>query len=165
MSIPNRIHADDLRRMSISEIAALPVEQQAMLQASIHQRLEDCKKLKSRLDAALDHRFGQRARNVRSSHGKDTGTIHFEDGPITITAKLPKRVKWDQSKLADIIETIRLEWREDPAQYVKTELKVSEAAYSAWPEVIRELFRPARTVATGKPSYLLEIAKHGEGAQ
>jgi hypothetical protein len=157
MSIPNRLHTDDLRRISVSEIAVLPVEQQAMLQEIIHQRLEDCKFLKSRLDAALDRRFAQRARNVRSSHGKDTGTIHFEDGPVAITANLPKRVKWDQSKLAAIIETIRHEWDEDPTQYVKTELKVSEAAYSAWPEVIRELFRPARTVKTGKPSYRIEL--------
>jgi hypothetical protein len=155
--IPNRIHIGDLANMPVVDIAALPVEQLAVLQGEITAHMASARNLKTRLDAALDHRFGQRARGVRASHGKDTGTVRFEDGPVTISANLPKRVVWEQSKLAAVIETIRHEWREDPTQYVKTELKVSEAAYSAWPEVIHELFRPARTVKCGKPVFRLSL--------
>ena len=157
MNIPNRIHPSELPEMDFDDIITLPVEDLVRLQEDIDSWITETKDWKGLLDSALDIRFRQRARNVRISHGKDTGTVHFGDGPVTITANLPKRVKWDQDRLASIIETIRHEWREDPSQYVKTELKVSEAAYAAWPEVIRERFRPARTVATGKPSYKLEL--------
>jgi len=42
---------------------------------------------------------------------------------------------------------------------VRTELKVAESAYAAWPEAIRRLFVPARTVETGKPCYRIEPAR------
>jgi hypothetical protein len=36
------------------------------------------------------------------------------------------------------------------------QLEVSERAYDAWPPMLKDLFTPARTVETGKPSYKLE---------
>jgi hypothetical protein len=64
-------------------------------------------------------------------------------------------VKWSQAKLASIVERIRAAG-DDPAEYVSTEFKVSERAYGAWPQSIRSIFAPARTVETGKPRYRIE---------
>ena len=44
----------------------------------------------------------------------------------------------------------------DPAEYSKTKLEVSERADTAWPQRIRAIFEPARTVPLGKPSYAIE---------
>jgi hypothetical protein len=44
---------------------------------------------------------------------------------------------------------------------VTIEFTVSERAYSAWPNIIRAAFEPARTVETGKPSYRFENIKGG----
>jgi hypothetical protein len=65
-----------------------------------------------------------------------------------VVADLPKRVEWDQAKLAAMVERIRAAG-EDPAEYVEIIFKVPERAYSAWPEAIRHGFEPARTVKTG----------------
>jgi hypothetical protein len=73
-----------------------------------------------------------------------------------VIADLPKRVKWDQNKLRHAAEIIRQSWGDDPSDYVKTRLDVSEAAFANWPRPVRELFLPARTVETGKPSYRIE---------
>ena len=70
-----------------------------------------------------------------------------------VVADLPKRVKWDQKRLSEIVELIGSQWGENPADYVKVKLEVSERAYEAWPAKLRELFTPARTVETGRPSY------------
>ena len=43
-----------------------------------------------------------------------------------------------------------------PADYVTTEIRVPESRFTAWPPRIRSVFEPARTVATGRPSYTLE---------
>ena len=79
-----------------------------------------------------------------------TGTHHLDDNGVAVTITLPKRVKWDQAKLAVTVNTIE-GWGENPADYVERELKVAERKYEAWPPSIRDLFTPARTVETGKP--------------
>ena len=138
MMIPNAPTLDQLRTMPVGDIIALPSEMLAVLQ-------EDA-------DAAL--KFGDRAREARAAVAKDTGIVRFSDGAITIVADLPKKVDWDQAKLAALVETIRASG-EDPSQYVEISFSVSERAYGAWPDAIRRAFEPARTLRMGKPTFRL----------
>ena len=139
---------DDLPALSAAEIAAMSVELLAILQHEIDVRLKRDKAAKTRLDAGLSVRYADRAAEERQAAGKDTGTIRFDDGDFTIVADLPKRVDWDQDKLAAMVEHIR-NAGEDPAQYVDIAIKVPERKYAAWPDAIREGFEPARTVRPG----------------
>ena len=77
------------------------------------------------------------------------------DEGFEVVADLPKKAAWDQPKLAAAVATI-VAWGEDPADYVTTEIRVPESRFTAWPPRIRAVFEPARTVATGRPSYTLE---------
>ena len=139
---------DDLPALSAAEIAALPVELLAILQHEIDARLRRDKAAKARLDAGLAVRYADRAAEERQAAGKDTGTTRFDDGDFTIVADLPKRVDWDQDKLAAMVARIR-DAGDDPAQYVDIAIKVPERKYAAWPDAIRKGFEPARTVRTG----------------
>jgi len=139
---------DDLPALSAAEIAALPVELLAILQHEIDARLKRDKAAKARLDAGLAVRYADRAAEERRAAGKDTGTIRFDDGDFTVVADLPKRVDWDQDKLAAMVARIR-DAGDDPAQYVDIAIKVPERKYAAWPDAIRKGFEPARTVRTG----------------
>ena len=89
-----------------------------------------------------------RAAEERQAQSKDRGTVRFDDGDLTVVADLPKRVDWDQDRLAEIVERIRAAG-DDPAQYVDVAIKVPECKYAAWPDAIRAVFEPARTVRTG----------------
>lgn len=151
----NRPHLDDLRNLPAGEIATLPAEHLVLLQEDAHAALEAAKRLKDLLDAAIDHRYRERAATLRRAEGKDTGTVRIEDGEFVVITDLPKRVKWDQARLAAIVEEIRAAG-DDPCEYVSVELKVAERAYGAWPSSIRSAFAPARTVETGKPVYRIE---------
>ena len=122
------------------------------------------RQIEDKLDAALDRRYGARATQCRAEAGKDTGTVRFVDNDFTVIADLPKRVKWDQAKLRHAVEIIRTGWGDDPTDYVKTKLEVSEAAFANWPRPVRELFIPARTVETGRPAYRLERTGSDERA-
>ena len=102
----------------------------------------------ARFSTALEVRYAARAAEARRACGKDTGTVRIVDGDFTVVADLPKRVEWDQAKLAAMVERIRAAG-EDPAEYVEISFKVPERAYVAWPEAIRQGFEPARTVKTG----------------
>ena len=80
----------------------------------------------------------------------------FEDGAVVVAADLPKKVDWDQSLLAALVERIRASG-ENPADYVDIGFKVPERKYTAWPTAIREAFAAARTVRTAKPTFRFTI--------
>lgn len=154
----NRVTIEDILGMPIGEIAALPADQLVLLAGEAAEALERARRVKDRFDGALDVKYGAPASTTRAKTGKATGTVRFNDGDFVVIADLLKRVKWDQTRLAEAVEIIRRDWHDDPAQYVRSELKVAEAAYSTWPAAIRQLFEPARTVETGKPTYRIEPA-------
>lgn len=87
-----------------------------------------------------------------------TGTHHVTDGGYDVTVTIPKRVEWDQARIVEAVERLR-GMGENPAEYVETKVSVKEASYNAWPAALRDLFEPARTVKTGKPTFKLAPAK------
>lgn len=139
---------DELINLPAGEIAQLPVELLAALQREIDAAARQMKAVTARFSTALEVRYATRAAEARRACGKDTGTVRLADGDFTVVADLPKRVEWDQTQLAAMVERIRAAG-DDPSEYVEISFKVPERAYVAWPEAIRHGFEPARTVKTG----------------
>lgn len=156
MTAANRTSLDGIRKLPIGEIAALPADQLALLQEDAEAAFQAAKNLKEWLEGAIALRYGDRAASARAAHDKDAGTVRFDDGPVTVVADLPKRVEWDQAQLAALFERIRA-GGEDPSEYVELAFKVPERKYAAWPAHIRAAFAPARTVRTGKTSFVLRL--------
>ena len=150
------ITLNQLRQMPLGEVAALPASELARLQRELVESMNQTKLVSDLLDGVLVRRFGDRAASIRQETGKDFGLIRFQDGDVDIAMDLPKRPSWDQGKLAGIVQTIR-NAGDDPAQYVETTFDVSERKYTAWPDNIRRVFEPARTVKAGKPSFKLTL--------
>jgi hypothetical protein len=156
MTIPNHITLADIPAMPVGEIAALPADQLALLQEAAQQNLQRAKTVSDWLEGAIALKYADRAAECRRDAGKDTGTVRLNDGNVTVTADLPKRIDWDQAMLAQIAENIAAAG-EDPAEFIETTLKVSERKYAALPESWRKGFEPARTVRTGKPKFRLVL--------
>jgi hypothetical protein len=157
----NRPTLDSVRQMPVDTIISLPAEHLALLQADAREAVEGAKRMQDWIEAAVALRYEQRAIGARAQAGKDTGNVRFQDGSVEVTAELPKRVEWDQRRLATLAEQIRA-GGEDPREYLEVSFKVSERAYTTWPERIRKAFEPARTVRTGKPVYRLTICTQRE---
>ncbi len=148
MPFPQNIpQLQDLPDLPPQEIAALPADVLAGLQCESDAALKQAKAAKARLDAALVLKYGEEAAEARRVAGKDTGTVRLIDGDITVVADLPKRVEWDQARLATMVERIRAAG-DDPSEYVEISFRIAEHKYAAWPTAIREGFEPARTVNT-----------------
>lgn len=156
MTAANRLSLDDIRKLPLGEIAALPADQLALLQEDAGAAFLAAKTVKEWLEGAIALRYRDRAASERAAEDKDTGTVRFDDGPVTVIADLPKRVEWDQRQLAALAERIRA-GGEDPTEYVELAFKVPERKYAAWPVHIRSVFEPARTVKTGKPTFVLQL--------
>ena len=110
------------------------------------------------LDRALDLKYSKQAHALRLAAGKDTGVVHFDDGHVQVTADLPKKVDWDQKKLADLVRRMTANG-DNPAEYVEISYRVSETKFNAWPETLKSAFTPARTLKTGKPGFRLALLK------
>lgn len=155
----NRVRLEDLPGMKPAEIAALPVDQLAELQADLAEARSRTKEQAACLIAGLDIRYGAQAADKRKAAGKDAGTVAVSDGEFRCKVDLKHKIGWDQKALADAVATIRDEWKGNPADYVKTTYEVSEAKFKAWPPEIRKIFEPARTVTPGNATYELEPSK------
>ena len=153
---PNHPTLDSIRRLPIGEITKLPADHLALLQEDARAAIEAVKRASDRIDGAIALRYEQRAIAARADQRKDTGTVRFADGDVTIVADLQKRVEWDQARLAAVVERIRTAG-DDPTEYVEIIYKVAERAYTAWPGHIRDAFSAARTVRTGKPTFKLSL--------
>ena len=114
------------------------------------------KAISDHLDRALDLKYSKQAHALRLSAGKDTGVVHFDDGQVQVTADLPKKVEWDQKKLADLVRRMTANG-DNPAEYVEISYRVSETKFNAWPETLKSAFAPARTLKTGKPGFRLAL--------
>ena len=132
----------DLPDASPSELAELSPEKLMLFQGAVAAFAADAAKLSNILHATLVARY---ATGLNS-----TGTHNLDDGTVAVSVTIPKKVKWDQAKLAAAVDQVK-SWGENPADYVDTEIKVAERKYDAWPPSIRDVFAPARTLDTGKP--------------
>ena len=146
----------DVFRLPVDEVLALPAAQLALLQEDVATALDEAKRNRDWIESVIAARYGQRAIALRAEQRKDTGTVRFADGDVAIVSELPKRVEWDQTRLAAVVDRIRAAGN-DPAEYVEVTYKVAERAYTAWPEHIRQAFTAARTVRTGKPTFKLSL--------
>jgi hypothetical protein len=158
MTIPNRIDIKAMLSAQISEIAALDIEQLAMLAEEVAAAKAEAAKASSILSVAMNERFGHLATAARALAKKDTGTVRVRSGDYVVIADLPKEVEWDQAELKVAVDAIA-KMGEPVSDYVTTTLKVSETKYGGWPTSLKSIFAAARTVATGKPTYKIEKAK------
>ena len=153
----NRPCLDDMLRLPVDEVLALPAEHLALLQEDAATALDAAKRHRDWIESVIAARYGQRAVALRAEQRKDTGSVRFTDGYVSIVADLPKRVEWDQDRLAAVVDRIRAAG-DNPAEYVEVTYKVPERAYTAWPEHIRTAFTAARTVRTGKATFKLTLS-------
>jgi len=146
---------NDLDRLSLGDIAALPPEMLLTLQEAALAETARIKRLRDRLEAGIAQRYGAAAEVERSAQGKTSGTVRIEDADVVVIADLPKKVAWDQGRLAAMAARIRAAG-DDPTEYLEIAYRVPERRFSAWPEVMREGFADARSESTGKPVFRLE---------
>ena len=158
---PLALHTDSLPELSVSQLAALPQDQLQLLDLSLNQLATWVKQSRDRLNTALEQRYGEQARQALHESGRDFGVTHIDDGMLHVTYELPKRVAWDQRRLAEMAERIAAAG-ENVTDFIDVEYAVSESRYKNWPTSLREQFEAARTVKSGKPTFRLALVEGGE---
>ena len=148
----------DLPDLSVSQIAGLPQQRLQELDISLNELMAWAKQARERVNTALEQRYGEQARAALVESGRDFGVSHLSDGPLRVTYELPKRVSWDQKRLAEIAERI-VASGERVQDYMDVDLSVSETRFNNWPPALKEQFAAARTVKPGKASFRLAFVQ------
>ena len=150
-----------LAEMSVTQIAALPTAQLQEAHSNLLTLQSAIKGVLDRFNAALDQRYAEQARTVRQANGRDFGVCHLSDGSLRVTVDIPKRVAWDQDRLAEIAHRIAASG-DKVSDYIDIEYSVSESRFNAWPATLKESFAKAHTVKPGKASYRLALIDGGK---
>ncbi len=152
------IFPSDLPDLSVSQIAGLPHQSLQELDITLNELMTWAKQARERVNAALEQRYGEQGRAALVDSGRDFGVSHLSDGPLRVTFELPKRVSWDQKRLAEIAERI-VTSGEQVQDYMDVDLSVSETRFNNWPPALKEQFAAARTVKPGKASFRLAFVQ------
>lgn len=123
---------------TLRDVSELPLEELSFLMNRLKQAGETQDRRKKTLTEALKMRFGGTAADRLHQAGKDTGTVRFKEGDMTIVAQFRKKVEWDQNILAQLAS-------EFPAE-VKCQYSFDEKAFEALSEEQKQRFNMARTV-------------------
>ena len=153
-----KINLTDVPNIPIGTLSKLAPEQLLSLQEQAFQHLQRAKMLKDWLDNSIALKYRDVASNIRRLDSKDTGTVHFTDGDFKVTSVLTKKVEWNQDRLKDVVSAIR-KHGDNPDEYVDTSYKISETKYTAWPEHIKNIFKPARVFKLAKESFVITASK------
>lgn len=142
----------DAIHLPIGQIAALPSEQLYQLLSEATEAANRTKRVKQWIDSAIGIKYQERIIAKRQRLDKETGAINIEDGDYQLTTNIPKKISWDQAKLATALAQLAARG-EDPSDYVQVEYKISENNYKAWPQWARDIIDDARTFDKGKPTF------------
>lgn len=138
--------------LSASELDGLPPSVLADLDWLLAEENTVNLRRRKALHEAFERRYAGKASEALLADGRDTGTVHLTDGSYDVTVTRPKRVKWNQNALKDVMDRLNPE----TARHIATvEIKIDERRYEALMERDKDALRLARTVETGKATYAL----------
>ena len=150
----------DIADMSIAQLASLPTQQLYEVDANIDKAITWLKGARTKVDSALEQRFGEQGREALRDTARDFGTAHFNVDGVHVKYELPKKVTWDQKKLKAIAERI-VASGETVESYLDVKLSISETRYTNWPPSLQQQFADARTVDAGKATFELSRDEGG----
>ena len=155
MALP-AILTEHIADLDVGAIADLSAAELACILDDLAEQQARLQRIDAKLRSALDLKYGVRVCQARAKVTRDYGPVHFEDNGFIIIVDTPRHITWDQGKLEAACEIMRTGWGDDPSDYVKARLEISESAFASWPRPLRELFLPARKVEIAPTSYRIE---------
>lgn len=141
--------------VTVSDIANLNIDQIRLLNEEVSEAKKMADRRLKKITAGLSEKYRNDHDRERQAKGSPFGLVTVLDNGTSIKFDVPKKVDWDQGELRTAEATVK-SWGSDPSQYIKTELKVTESCWKAWPDEIKKVFEPARTEKAGSVKITIE---------
>lgn len=151
----NRVTMAQAMQMPVTEVANLPIGILHLLMEDVAEAKAAAKKADDHLFAALHLRFSAQMHENRKANGTDTGRARLDAEDYVVMSDLPKRVSWDADGLRQVAR--QLEATGEPvSDYIQVRMDVPEKSYLGWPQSLKKMFDPHRTVGVGKETFKIE---------
>jgi hypothetical protein len=132
----------------------VPLDVMQAILSTIDERSKVLASAKKTITSTVAERVNADITAAYIAKGVDTGIVHIDRDGLDVQVDRSKTVTWDQAILVQVHASM-VAAGDDPTEYMTTTHTVSEAAYGAWPSMIKRVFEPARTVKPGSPSIKL----------
>lgn len=121
-------------------------------QVATEKALREARQQKNIIDDALALKLNGPIQAQLNAKGCHTGTVHFVHEGYEVTAEVRKKVIWDEASLVKAADQLPIEVVRDS---LRTRFWIPETDYVRWPETLKALVRPARTVKIGRTTFRL----------
>lgn len=153
-----------IKYMPEAEVASMDPAVLSTLTRQVEDEIRRANLLKDWLHTILKRKYEIRAQEMRQAQGLDMGTVNLDDNGYKISVTLPKRIEWDQDRLAGIIEKLASEgWNLN--QIAKVEYKVSERQLNNLPGGVKAMLEQARTIKPGKITFKIIAPGESQAAE
>ncbi len=132
---------DDIR-----DYTELPIAMLVELLELYDDSIKRCEKELKLIKSELDSRFAPAVEGELKKKDDPFGVVTLERDEFVFKFTTPKKVVWDQEKLAQAYEVLS-KGNESPDDYISLEYNVPESKYKAWPQSLKDKFIDARTVS------------------
>ena len=122
----------------------------------LKQRRDEITKRENAIKSEILKTYESSIQKELRSKDEPYGAVNVFDGDATLKVTVPKKVTWDQERLAGIVQEI-VQAGHVASDYVDIEYHVPETKYKSWPTDIREAFVVARTIEPGNPTLKIEV--------
>lgn len=119
------------------------------IRASIADELEDVQVDLDSIKDNINEVISGPIEQGRLKQGKGNGVFNAIIDGVQVKHDIPKIIAWDQDKLAGVYVKIEASG-DDPQDYINIKYNITETKYKAFPDAIKNVFNPARTVKDGK---------------
>lgn len=141
-----------------AELKGIPLDALQAILSTADEQAKLAASVKKLINGHISDRLKAQIAQAYLNKGEDTGSVHLLVDGLDVKVERSKTVTWDQGKLAEVAKQIAAAG-DDVSEYVKVAYSVSEAAYKAWPSMIRKMFEPARTVKPGSDAMTITEPK------
>jgi len=117
--------------------------------------IENFKRAKAIHESELSNLLSDQVSEQLADKDYGCGTANIQTEKFKIKCVISKKVDYDQKQLGDIFDRIQ-NAGENPLEYMKVKYDVAEAAYKNWPQNIKSVFEPARSVEQSKVKITFE---------
>lgn len=125
------------------------------LMSPIEKKLNELQSKRDELEIKMKTDIAKMAMDQLKDKDYGCGTANIDLSNHKVKVVVSKQVKWDEDKLKGIANKIR-DAGQNPENFIKYKLSVSETAFKGFTEAIQNEFLPARTVEPSKPKIMLE---------
>jgi hypothetical protein len=128
---PLAVYPTQHAEQSIQQLAHLPADHLVQAHADLNALMVWSAQIRAKLDAAIELRVGNAARQSLVAMGQIFGEATFDDGDLRVRFHQPHSIQWDQARLRHFAQRVA-EAGDQVENFLNVQFSVDEARFQRW---------------------------------